>query len=154
MGIGDSGGTFLRVDQPAVAMARPSMARVCIEVDICKNLPMEIGIKVGGSIVWQKLVYQNLPSYCGNCRMQEHSTRACKQFYPALSTKNINQTTQHGSATQHPPTTNPITPSPTTQRPQYQFMPKTQSPQMVKHQIQILVITSPMPHPLAHLPTA
>lgn len=74
---GNSIGTFLRVDHPTAAMARLSVARMCIEIDLSKDLPKRIGIKVKGAMVWQKIVYQNIPSYCTNCRMQGYSTIKC-----------------------------------------------------------------------------
>lgn len=77
---GNSLGTFLRVDHPTAAMARPRVARMCVEVDLSKELPKKIRLKVKGVRIWQKVVYQNPPSYCVNCRMQGHSTVKCRRF--------------------------------------------------------------------------
>lgn len=52
---------FICVDHPTTSMARPSMARICVKVDLSKDLLIEISIK-HKSIHWQKIVYQNMPS--------------------------------------------------------------------------------------------
>lgn len=75
---GNSIGRFIRVDLPTASLAHPSAARICVEVDLSVELPMEIGIKFKG-IKWQKIVYQNMATYCSNCRMQGYSTRDCRR---------------------------------------------------------------------------
>lgn len=85
---GDSIGKFLRVDHPTAAMARPSVARMCVEIDLSKDLPKRMGVKVKGKMTWQKVEYQKIPSYCVNCRMQGHSTDKCRRFRPAPSSSN------------------------------------------------------------------
>lgn len=48
---GNSIGNFIRVDHPTAAMARPSVARMCAEVDIGKELPKKNSVKVKGQMV-------------------------------------------------------------------------------------------------------
>lgn len=79
---GNSIGTFLRVDHPTAAMAQPIVAHMCAEVDLSKDLLKKIGVKVKGVRAWQKIVYQNLPTYCVNCRMQGTSLQNAKGSSP------------------------------------------------------------------------
>lgn len=112
---GNSIGTFLRVDHPTAAMARPSVARMCVEIDLSKELPKRIGVKVKGVMEWQKIVYQNMPSYCSNCRMQGHSTIKCRRFRPAPSSPaiplNIHQTHTPNTHGQNPSSSQAQAPS-------------------------------------------
>lgn len=78
--IGDSIGRFIRVDLLTVSMARPSVARICVGVDLSRELPLEIGIKYKG-IIWQKIVYRNMPAHCTHCRMQGYNIKACKRAH-------------------------------------------------------------------------
>lgn len=79
--IENSIGRFIRVDLPTASLARPSVACIFVEVDLAAELPSEIGIKYNGTL-WQKIVYQNMPSYCINCGMKGHSTRAYNRGMP------------------------------------------------------------------------
>lgn len=77
------------MDHPTTAMARPSIARMCVEIDLSKELPKRIGVKVKGVMVWQKIVYENKLLYCSNCRMQGHNTMKCRRYKSALPSSTI-----------------------------------------------------------------
>lgn len=46
--IGNSIGRFIRVDHPTASLVCPSVARICVEVDLSADLPSKVGIKYKG----------------------------------------------------------------------------------------------------------
>lgn len=118
LAIGNSVGKFIHVDLPTVTLARPSVARICVEVDLSTDLPAEIGIKYKG-LLWQEIVYQNMNPFCCNCRMQGHSTRACRRGntrpqttskIPSMPSKPTNRNT-HPNSTNSAPNSQPNNPT-------------------------------------------
>jgi hypothetical protein len=60
-------GTPFKVDESTANRTRPSMARICVEVDLLKPVHEEIFIGYGGTMVKQKVVYEDLPDYGSKC---------------------------------------------------------------------------------------
>lgn len=58
-------GKPLYVDEATTSLKRPSVARICVEVDILKSIPNRIWIGVEGEQHghWQSIVPKNLPNY-------------------------------------------------------------------------------------------
>ena len=57
-------GVPLLVDAATLAVSRPSVARVCVEVDLMKQRPSRVWIGTGQhDRFWQELVPENLPPY-------------------------------------------------------------------------------------------
>ncbi|XP_027184115.1 uncharacterized protein LOC113782422 [Coffea eugenioides] len=78
-------GRPLFIDSATAAMTRPSVARVCIEVDLLKELPPRVWIQVGeGHGFWQPLIPENLPKYYGHCYRQGHYQSECRIKHPEL----------------------------------------------------------------------
>ncbi|KAM7492321.1 hypothetical protein LguiA_035242 [Lonicera macranthoides] len=65
----------MKIDGATATVDRPSVARVCIEMDLLKNFPSRIWI---GSGFWQRIVYEIVPSYCTKCYRQGHNNVECK----------------------------------------------------------------------------
>ncbi|XP_027169583.1 uncharacterized protein LOC113769324 [Coffea eugenioides] len=69
------------------SLARPSVARVCVEVDLMQPLPkcVWVGVGTGDSEgFWQVLQPENLPIYCSFCFRQGHDMGGCHVKHPEL----------------------------------------------------------------------
>lgn len=75
-------GKPLKLDAATESLARPSVARVCIELDLLKPLPRRIFIGQGEAGFWQAVEYDNLPSYCSGCSRFGHKDGDCSQDQP------------------------------------------------------------------------
>ncbi|KAL3524665.1 hypothetical protein ACH5RR_013037 [Cinchona calisaya] len=63
-------GTPLKIDIATATMSRPSVVRVCVEVDVSKPLPLRVRIKLERMGRWQPTTYENLPAYYTKCSRQ------------------------------------------------------------------------------------
>ncbi|XP_027120509.2 uncharacterized protein [Coffea arabica] len=78
-------GIPLFVDAATSAVARPSLARVCVEIDLLQPRPSRIWIGNGNyDGFWQDLVPENIPKYCPHCFRQGHGVDDCHVRNPAL----------------------------------------------------------------------
>ncbi|XP_027171591.1 uncharacterized protein LOC113771176 [Coffea eugenioides] len=78
-------GVPLYVDAATAALSRPSVARVCVEVDLLKPLVSRVWIGNGGQEgFWQNLDIEHLPAYCSGCFRQGHSKDDCVMLHPEL----------------------------------------------------------------------
>ena len=59
--------------------ARPQR-RICIEVDLSKDLKDSMEIQVGAQTFSQKVLYLNLPNTCYRCQSVEHKIWDCPLF--------------------------------------------------------------------------
>ena len=76
-------GRSLCVDNATAVGSRPSVARVCVEVDLQRELPGWVWISVRDRMAfWQSLVPENLPKYCNFCLHQGHSEEECRIKHP------------------------------------------------------------------------
>ncbi|KAK4409551.1 hypothetical protein Sango_0028100 [Sesamum angolense] len=55
----------LRTDVSTATLVRPSMARVCIEINLLEPLQTEIGLGFGTKVFIQPVIYERLLKYCG-----------------------------------------------------------------------------------------
>ena len=60
-------GRLLRIDAATHSLARPSVAWVCVEVNLLRSLPKRIWIGQGDGGFWQSVTYESLPTYCKVC---------------------------------------------------------------------------------------
>lgn len=60
-------GRPLKVDAATQSLVRPSVARVCVEVNLLQPSSRRIWIGQVDEGFWQPVVYKNLPSYCDAC---------------------------------------------------------------------------------------
>ena len=78
-------GVPLLVDAATMAISRPSVARVCVEMDLMMPRPSRVWIGNGTHEgFWQELVPENLPSYGSHCFRQWHTEDGCHVLHPEL----------------------------------------------------------------------
>ncbi|KAL0329291.1 UNVERIFIED_CONTAM: hypothetical protein Sradi_4915800 [Sesamum radiatum] len=70
-------GTPLRTDVSTATLVRPSVARVCVEIDLLEPLQTEIGLGFGTEMIIQLVVYERLPKYCATCKHLRHDDYEC-----------------------------------------------------------------------------
>lgn len=70
----------LSLDIATANLSCPSMARMCIEVDLLKKLSKRIWFECGDEIpgYWQEIEYEQLPSYYKDCKHLSHVLTICK----------------------------------------------------------------------------
>lgn len=75
----------LRRDSATIALKRPSVARLQVELDLMKPRPDKIWIGMGDSDgYWQKVEYEHVPEYCQHCWHVGHAASQCHVQYPGL----------------------------------------------------------------------
>lgn len=67
-------GRFLCLDKPIATLARPSVARMCVEIDLRRPTQIWVGLYDG---FCQPIIYEKLPKYCTNCHLQGHNAPEC-----------------------------------------------------------------------------
>ncbi|KAL0404117.1 UNVERIFIED_CONTAM: hypothetical protein Sradi_2052500 [Sesamum radiatum] len=72
-------GSPLKLDEPTADGFRPSMARVCVEIDLMKPRPASIWIGTEGKYFSQQVLYECCPKYCTQCRHLGHSIEECRE---------------------------------------------------------------------------
>ncbi|CDP20930.1 unnamed protein product [Coffea canephora] len=73
-------GRPLFLDSATAAGTRPSLARVCVELDVAKSFTQRVWVAVEGeSGFWQRIVPENMPLYCSSCSRLGHSQEQCKK---------------------------------------------------------------------------
>lgn len=70
-------GKPLKVDEPTADQTRPSIARICVEVDLKAKRIEEIAILCDDIILNQRILYERVPEYCLTCCHLGHSDEAC-----------------------------------------------------------------------------
>ncbi|XP_019161197.1 PREDICTED: uncharacterized protein LOC109157811 [Ipomoea nil] len=72
-------GSPLKVDSSTLLHNRPSVARVCVELDVSTDLTHQIWINNGsfGGFT-QKVTYEFVPPYCKECRKFGHTVADCR----------------------------------------------------------------------------
>ena len=81
----------LFLDLATAAGTRPSVARVCVEVDVVKPIVSRICVAVEGETgFWQKIVTEGVPSYCSSCWRLGHSPEECKKNSPEFASLHHN----------------------------------------------------------------
>src|SRR4051812_5061445 len=86
--IGSLLGKPLTLDAPTADLSRPSVARVCVEVDLLKRLPPRLWLDceaVDG--FWQEVIYEKIPQYCRHCKRLVHDMSVCMLAHPELAKK-------------------------------------------------------------------
>lgn len=70
-------GRPLKIDAATQNLSRPSVARICVEVDLLKDLPKRLWIGQGDPGFWQQITYENLLAYCEDCFRIGHASGEC-----------------------------------------------------------------------------
>ncbi|KAF8396048.1 hypothetical protein HHK36_017660 [Tetracentron sinense] len=71
-------GRVLKIDGPTKLCSRPSLARICVELDLKAPKPDRVWLGLGSNGGWQKILYEKLPQYCSCCCKQGHSLEFCR----------------------------------------------------------------------------
>ncbi|XP_027155307.1 uncharacterized protein LOC113755505 [Coffea eugenioides] len=87
-------GEPLRLDASTATLSRPSVARICVEVDLLQSLPQRVWIWNGSTGFWQKVEYESLPDYCESCRKLGHSASSCRSQDHVVNHRDILATQQ------------------------------------------------------------
>ncbi|CAI9115322.1 OLC1v1016196C1 [Oldenlandia corymbosa var. corymbosa] len=77
-------GKSLKVDTLTLNMLRPSVARLCVEVDLTKDFPRSVKIVKKGKKHEQQFTYEHIPSYCSKCCKIGHKEEDCRIGKPHL----------------------------------------------------------------------
>lgn len=78
-GIGNTLGTFIKVDNERLDRDIYTFARICVEVDLSQGLPEHILLIHNGKQWAQPLDYENTAFRCRICRQTGHLQSACPQ---------------------------------------------------------------------------
>ncbi|KAL0451242.1 UNVERIFIED_CONTAM: hypothetical protein Slati_1102300 [Sesamum latifolium] len=97
--IGHLLGTPLRMDVSTATLVRPSVARVCVEINLLEPLQSEVGLEFGTEMFIQPVLYERLPKYCGTCRHLGHGEEEC---YEKKKTKPVRPVDGQGASTPTP----------------------------------------------------
>src|SRR4051812_13507762 len=84
--IGSLLGKPLTLDSATADLSRPSVARICVEIDLLKKLPTTVRLDCEAPEgFWQEVIYEKLPSYCKTCKRFGHDSNACMIAHPELA---------------------------------------------------------------------
>lgn len=71
---------MLQVDRNTLCLTRTHAARVCIQLDVSKDLPRRVWIGFGaGGGAWQPLMFPAPPFFCSSCKRLGHLPPKCKK---------------------------------------------------------------------------
>lgn len=74
-------GQHFKLVEATTNMTRPSVARVCVELDLLTPFPQRIWIGIGSNRgFWQNVLYEDLPSYCSHYLRLGHAAKNCKRM--------------------------------------------------------------------------
>ncbi|XP_019157584.1 PREDICTED: uncharacterized protein LOC109154196 [Ipomoea nil] len=96
-------GKPLKVDASTLTHNRPSMARVCVELNVCNSLQYQIWIinsSYGGFA--QKVCYEYIPPYCMGCRKFGHTESDCRITQPHPDPRRETPKSKEVDTTQQP----------------------------------------------------
>lgn len=110
----------IKLDVATADGLRPSVARICVEADISKELPKKIFLEGKQKIHQQQIIYEDLPSFCMECRRLGHATSNCGQ-----------------NASDMPP------PPPTQQKPKQRWTPKKGSKDSTLDPVPVTLLRKP-----------
>ncbi|KAK6919812.1 protein of unknown function DUF4283 [Dillenia turbinata] len=73
-------GRSLYADSATFVSTRPSVARVCVEVDLFKPIPQRVWVDMIGesSGFWQPIIADYIPKYCTSCWHLGHDQNECQ----------------------------------------------------------------------------
>ncbi|CAI9102951.1 OLC1v1001353C1 [Oldenlandia corymbosa var. corymbosa] len=83
-------GSPLKIDIPTLNLSRPSIARVCVEVNLLQDLPKRVLLGTEEYSYYQEITYENLPEYCSECKKVGHGIKVCRRGKPKVTTKDPN----------------------------------------------------------------
>ncbi|KAL0434143.1 UNVERIFIED_CONTAM: hypothetical protein Slati_2748600 [Sesamum latifolium] len=78
-GIASLIGVLLKLDEAIANGVRPSLARVCIKLNLLEERPDTLWIGCKGKFVQQCVVYERCPSYYSKCQHFGHDEKECRE---------------------------------------------------------------------------
>ncbi|PIN20409.1 hypothetical protein CDL12_06879 [Handroanthus impetiginosus] len=73
-------GSTLQVDDATANFSRPSLARICIDINLEQPLDNEVALGFN-SLLWvQKIEYERIPKYCTHCKHIGHDVAHCNSI--------------------------------------------------------------------------
>ncbi|KAF8369558.1 hypothetical protein HHK36_032421 [Tetracentron sinense] len=106
--IGNIVGKVLKVDGPTKSLSRPSMARVCIEIDVSKTKIERFWLGLHTSGRWQPIVYEKEPVICESCNKIGHYKDACRSYEKRSYTRRMKEKMKIGYPEETAPKVNKI----------------------------------------------
>lgn len=89
-------GKPLRMDEPTADLSRPSLARVCVELDLTAPRVHEVYLGIGKKTFRQPVFFENCPPYCSTCKHLGHEHNNClMKNKPAEPSSELTATTQN-----------------------------------------------------------
>ncbi|KAG8379878.1 hypothetical protein BUALT_Bualt07G0135100 [Buddleja alternifolia] len=70
-------GKPLKLDESTTVIDNPTVARICIEINVLDRLQQDIPVQVEGKMCYLKLQYEGIPQYCSICRHRGHTISSC-----------------------------------------------------------------------------
>ncbi|KAF8396252.1 hypothetical protein HHK36_017867 [Tetracentron sinense] len=77
-------GRVLKVDGPTRTISRPSLWRICVEVDVKKEKISIFWLGLSTVGRWQSIVYEKEPKICASCNKMGHSKEDCNKSVKKL----------------------------------------------------------------------
>ncbi|KAF6140882.1 hypothetical protein GIB67_042295 [Kingdonia uniflora] len=78
-------GKYLITDTTTLSLSRPSTVRVCVKVNLMKELPTKVGLAFTKSFIMeQSVLYERLLRFCTHCVLQGHNKASCTKLHPIL----------------------------------------------------------------------
>lgn len=68
-------------------LTKANYVKICMELDISKELPNSIQISLGNKVHIQQIIYDNNIIYCNHCHMRGHAAKFCFRAHPELRKK-------------------------------------------------------------------
>ncbi|KAL0361197.1 UNVERIFIED_CONTAM: hypothetical protein Sradi_3804200 [Sesamum radiatum] len=78
-GIASLIGTPLKLDEDTTDGLRPSVAWICVEIDLTKPRPEVIWLGTEGKYISQPVQYERCPKYCLQCKHLGHGIEECRE---------------------------------------------------------------------------
>lgn len=89
-------GTPLTLDKATIEFKRPSIAKLCVQVALTKDIPCRVWLECGEKRpgYWQEVVYDRIPSFCKHCLRIGHDISMCKFLDPSPSKVHVQHETK------------------------------------------------------------
>lgn len=83
----DSFGKFLTLSEETRNFTKANYVKICMELDISKDLPKFLKFTIGNKTYSQSVVYDNNVLYCKHCLLRGHNIKNCFKANPDLRKK-------------------------------------------------------------------
>lgn len=67
----------MKLDTATVEKLHPYVARLCMEIDVSKELPTRVFIQASHRCINQQVIYEDLPTYCAQCSRLGYKASMC-----------------------------------------------------------------------------